>query len=196
MCSCELSKNSFDIFFTIFLQNNSRQLKQSFRTVVPISLHGHYRRTDFFAKLGFWGLSHFVAMSLFSGDNELLSIHHIHIHQGRCFRNFCENFDLVTWYFLDFPCVLSKDWQHFAASCKILSVWYSARWLVILEAQVKLKSAQMNEKRKTYESKPWFANKMSLHVTHFCWFCWSWHLALHVSFYDTNMRIILIYINL
>lgn len=34
---------------------------------------------------------------------------------------------------------------------------------------------------------------MSLHVTH-CWFCWSWHLALHVSFYDTNMHIILTYI--
>lgn len=49
--------------------------------------------------LGFVALSHF-AMSLFSGDNELLSIHIHHIHVGRCFRN-CENFDLVTCSFLE-----------------------------------------------------------------------------------------------
>ena len=97
MCSCELSAQ-LCLFFTTFLQNNSRYSWSSLS-------YRHWSTWCFcFVPSCFWifckalpCLGFFVAMSLFSGDNELLSIHHV----GRCFRNFCENFDLA-WSFLDF----------------------------------------------------------------------------------------------
>ena len=92
----------------------------------------------------------FVAMSLFSGDNEQLAVtpaaHSLSVKIG-----------------------IHQDWEHPAAGCQLLRRAHlsgdglRSRSLSLslslfnsgsAAAQVKLKSAQMNEKRKTYERRP------------------------------------------